>query len=289
VQTENGLTFFTVTNAGLTWAVFFYGCEASGCGEVQFSAVVPGAGATLDKVNAWNRDNRYLKAFHTAAETPTATVQYDVVVLSGEGVDATGGPADGLAATAAQVCVRHGLRPAAMMSLSQREKGKEKGPADRSAGPSSFDRRVAYASEAVDVLAGLQQALDRGDRLFEHRLFFVVGGELDDLLDAAGADQGRDADIEVRQAVFARQPDGAGQDALLVQQVGLGHGDRRFRRSVEGRAGLQQGHDLAAALAGALDDGVQLVLRQEAGGLTASGRGRPPTVEWRTIGTMSSP
>ena len=86
VQTENGLTFFTVTNAGLTWAVFFYGCEAGVCGEVQFSAVVPGAGATLDKVNAWNRDNRYLKAFHTSAETPTATAQYDVVVLSGEGV-----------------------------------------------------------------------------------------------------------------------------------------------------------------------------------------------------------
>ncbi|MFN3879590.1 MAG: YbjN domain-containing protein [Brevundimonas sp.] len=85
-QTENGLTFFTVTNAGLTWAVFFYGCEAGVCGEVQFSAVVPGAGATLDKVNAWNRDNRYLKAFHTSAETPTATVQYDVVVLSGGGV-----------------------------------------------------------------------------------------------------------------------------------------------------------------------------------------------------------
>lgn len=86
VQTENGLTFFAVTNAGLTWAVFFYGCEAGVCGEVQFSAVVPGAGATLDKLNAWNRDNRYLKAFHTSAETPTATVQYDVVVLSGGGV-----------------------------------------------------------------------------------------------------------------------------------------------------------------------------------------------------------
>ena len=86
VQTQNSLTFFTVTNAGLTWAVFFYGCEAGVCGEVQFSAVVPGAGATLDKVNAWNRDNRYLKAFHTAAATPTATAQYDVVVLSGGGV-----------------------------------------------------------------------------------------------------------------------------------------------------------------------------------------------------------
>lgn len=86
VQTENGLTFFTVTNAGLTWAVFFYGCDAAGCGEVQFSAVVSGAGATLDKVNAWNRDNRYLKAFHTDGETPTATVQYDVVLSPGQDV-----------------------------------------------------------------------------------------------------------------------------------------------------------------------------------------------------------
>lgn len=92
VQTENGLTFFAVTDAGLTWAVFFYGCEAGVCGEVQFSAVVPGSGATLDKVNAWNRDNRYLKAFHTAAETPTATVQYDVVVLSGGGVEQLADP-----------------------------------------------------------------------------------------------------------------------------------------------------------------------------------------------------
>lgn len=86
VRTENGLTFFTVTNAGLTWAVFFYGCDAAGCGEVQFSAVVSGAGATLDKVNAWNRDNRYLKAFHTDGETPTATVQYDVVLSPGQDV-----------------------------------------------------------------------------------------------------------------------------------------------------------------------------------------------------------
>ena len=52
----------------------------------------------------------------------------------------------------------------------------------------------------------------------------------------------------------------------MVQQVGLGHGDGRFSRGVEGRAGLQQGHDLAAALAGALDDGVQIGLAQEAGG-----------------------
>ena len=59
--------------------------------ELKNGAVVEGISygpmvATLDKVNAWNRDNRYLKAFHTAAETPTATAQYDVVVLSGEGV-----------------------------------------------------------------------------------------------------------------------------------------------------------------------------------------------------------
>ena len=86
VQSENGLTFFIVTNAGLTWAVFFYGCEADACGEVQFSAVVAEAGATPDKVNAWNRENRYLKAFHTAGETPTATVQYDLILTLGAGV-----------------------------------------------------------------------------------------------------------------------------------------------------------------------------------------------------------
>ena len=87
LQRVDGQTFFSVTNAGLTWAVFFYGCREDVCDSVQFSAVVPGAGATPEAVNAWNRDNRFLKAFRTAGETPSATAQYDVVALPGAGVE----------------------------------------------------------------------------------------------------------------------------------------------------------------------------------------------------------
>ena len=47
-------------------------------------------------------------------------------------------------------------------------------------------------------------------------------------------------------------------------QVALGHRDGGGGRGVEGGAGLQQGDDLAAAAAGALDDGVELLLRQPA-------------------------
>ncbi len=40
--------------------------------------------------------------------------------------------------------------------------------------------------------------------------------DLDDALDALGADHHRHADIEVLHAVFALEVGGAGQDALLV-------------------------------------------------------------------------
>ena len=72
------------------------------------------------------------------------------------------------------------------------------------------------------------------------------------------ADHDRHADIHVLDAVLAVEVGGAGQHALLVLEVALGHGDGRGGRRIEGRAGLQQVDDLAAALAGALDDGVEL-------------------------------
>ena len=51
---------------------------------------------------------------------------------------------------------------------------------------------------------------------------------------------------------------------MLVLEIGLGHGDRRGRRRVEGRAGLQKADDLAAALAGPLNDRVEFALRRPA-------------------------
>lgn len=90
VQTANGQTWFAVNNAGLTWAVFFQSCQGDLCQDVQFSAVVASPGATLDQINSWNRDNRFLKAFHTPGadgKAPTGTVQYDVLTVPGQGVE----------------------------------------------------------------------------------------------------------------------------------------------------------------------------------------------------------
>ncbi len=89
VQQQGGQTFVTVTDGPLTWAVFFYGCTNDRCGDIQFSASFSNPTITLDKVNDWNRERRFLKAFYAPAASggdPTAAVQYDVLVQPG-GVD----------------------------------------------------------------------------------------------------------------------------------------------------------------------------------------------------------
>ena len=60
----------------------------------------------------------------------------------------------------------------------------------------------------------------------------VVELDLDDPLDAAGAEHARHADVEIVDAVLAGEMRGAGQDALLVLQEALGHRDRAGRRRV---------------------------------------------------------
>src|SRR3546814_6294647 len=86
------------------------------------------------------------------------------------------------------------------------------------------------------------------------RLRFVIERDLDDFLDAVLADLNGNADVEPINAVLAGEVRGAGQDALLVAEIAFGHGDGAGGRSVEGRAGLEQGDDLAATVGRALDD-----------------------------------
>lgn len=75
----------TIADEPLPWTLTFYNCAGAGlCDDVQYSAVFSGP-ITLEQVNAWNRENRYLKAFFVPGATPAeagAVVQYDVVLTA---------------------------------------------------------------------------------------------------------------------------------------------------------------------------------------------------------------
>jgi hypothetical protein len=84
---EGGVARLQVADA-LPWTLAFYGCQAT-CAEAQFTSTFTGPAVTLDWVNAWNRDNRYLKAHFLPAAAGgegSAVVSYDVV-LAGGGAD----------------------------------------------------------------------------------------------------------------------------------------------------------------------------------------------------------
>lgn len=86
---ESGAQVLTIEDQPLPWTLTFYNCPGTGlCDDAQFSAVFTGP-ITLDQINAWNRDNRYLKAFFVpgaTADTAGAIAQYDVV-LTATGTD----------------------------------------------------------------------------------------------------------------------------------------------------------------------------------------------------------
>ena len=107
--------------------------------------------------------------------------------------------------------------------------------------------------------------------------------ELDDLLDAAGAELDRHAHVEAVDPVLALEVGGAGQDALLVEHDRVDHLRRRGAGRVPGGR-AEQVDELAAALARALD---HLVDPSRVG--TSCSSGTPPTVVAETTGTIWSP
>ena len=57
---EGETPFIRVQDEGLTWLLFFYGCEAESCDSLQFGAGFTNEQITADTINAWNRDRRFL-------------------------------------------------------------------------------------------------------------------------------------------------------------------------------------------------------------------------------------
>jgi hypothetical protein len=84
----DGVTSLHIADQPLPWNLTFYACGATLCDDIQYSAVFTGP-ITMDQINAWNRENRFLKAFFVPAAEggqAGAVVQYDVV-LTGAGTD----------------------------------------------------------------------------------------------------------------------------------------------------------------------------------------------------------
>lgn len=84
--TVNGTAqVLTIADQPLPWTLTFYNCAGAGlCDDVQYSAVFSGP-ITLEQINTWNRENRYLKAFFVPGATPAeagAVAQYDVVLTA---------------------------------------------------------------------------------------------------------------------------------------------------------------------------------------------------------------
>ena len=84
----------------------------------------------------------------------------------------------------------------------------------------------------------------------------VRQADLDDLFDAVLAKLDRNADEEIRNAIFTFKEDGTWEDLFLVLEDRFCHFNRSERRSIICRAGFEQADDLGAAVGGAGDDGV---------------------------------
>ncbi|MFT4954205.1 MAG: hypothetical protein ACI8U3_000573 [Brevundimonas sp.] len=85
--TEGEDPFIRVQDEGLTWLLFFYGCETEGCDSLQFGAGFTNEEITADTVNSWNRDRRFLKAYFEPGDEGSAIVQYDVIPIGGAPLD----------------------------------------------------------------------------------------------------------------------------------------------------------------------------------------------------------
>ena len=139
------------------------------------------------------------------------------------------------------------------------------------------------------MLGRIHQPLHRLDGVLELGLLVTVELDLDDALDAAGADHHRHADIDVVDAILPGEIGGAGQHPLLVLEIAFGHGDGRRGRGVIGRAGLQQADDFGAAVAGALHDLVDPLLGGPLHGDEIGHRECRRPSNSATSGTMVSP
>ncbi|MBO9502293.1 YbjN domain-containing protein [Brevundimonas sp. A19_0] len=90
-----GQTVLQVNDGSTNWLIFFYGCDATGrCQDIQFAANIVADGLSLDRINAWNREQRFVKGYlqMNPNGTNAAVLQFDVLLQPGLGVEQMNDP-----------------------------------------------------------------------------------------------------------------------------------------------------------------------------------------------------
>ncbi|PZO06720.1 MAG: hypothetical protein DCF28_01100 [Alphaproteobacteria bacterium] len=96
VEQDGDRRFIAVADGPVRWVLFFQSCEGDVCSDLQFSFGFSNAGVTMDGVNRWNRERRFLKAFFEPGATPqapaAAATQFDVLINGVQGVEQLADP-----------------------------------------------------------------------------------------------------------------------------------------------------------------------------------------------------
>ena len=155
-----------------------------------------------------------------------------------------------------------GLRPKRGRRSRERDRGRG-ARVMRWAAPDGRGRRGSSSGEAfVDLLQASTRPFTPATELSNIVCSSLVSLISTDALDAALPVNGGPADIPLSSAPNSLAMGGAGQDTLLALRLGLGHLDPPRWRAHRRRARLQQApRSRHRRPTGALDDGVELVLR----------------------------
>jgi hypothetical protein len=66
---------------GVNYDIYFYGCSAGRCDSIQYAAGWPSSPGSLARINAWNTEKRYIRAYTTSSGQYWA--EYDIDVSPG--------------------------------------------------------------------------------------------------------------------------------------------------------------------------------------------------------------
>jgi putative sensory transduction regulator len=71
----------SVTAGSLNWSVYFYNCSNDHCTSLQYVVAWNGDKATLENINNWNSNRRFLRAYKNPAGLVFA--EFDVDIMPG--------------------------------------------------------------------------------------------------------------------------------------------------------------------------------------------------------------